>query len=106
MMAKNVRELGAVLRETRTNKGLTQRDIARKINVTQSVISKVEKGYAGASIGLIFQILRSLDLPMSIGEDAPAHKGGRDPAYLIDLDAIADTGLNRTVAASRGAKRK
>jgi HTH-type transcriptional regulator / antitoxin HipB len=73
MMAKNVRELGAVLREARANKGLTQRDIARKINVMQSVISKLEKGYPGASIGLIFQMLRSLDLPMNIGEVVPAH---------------------------------
>jgi len=106
MIAKNVRELGAVLREARTNKGLTQRDLARRINVTQSVISKVEKGYPGASVGLIFQILRSLDLPMSISETLPSNKREHDPAYLADLDAIANTGLTQSATMYMGAKRK
>ncbi len=45
MQAKSVRELGAVLRERRIARGQTQRGLAEEINVSQSAISKVEKGY-------------------------------------------------------------
>lgn len=106
MLAKSVKEMGAILREARTNRGLTQRDIARKINVTQSVISKVEKGNPGASIGLIFQILRSLDLPMNIGQPVTRQRRGDDPDYWIDLDAIADTGLTQSATMYMSEKRK
>lgn len=98
MQAKSVRELGAVLRERRIARGQTQRGLADEINVTQSAISKVEKGYPGASIGLIFQMLRALDLPLTLGDEAlpsppaPARKTDDD---FVDLDAIANTGLKR-----------
>jgi HTH-type transcriptional regulator / antitoxin HipB len=98
MQAKSVRELGAVLREARIARGQTQRDLADGINVTQSAISKVEKGYPGASIGLIFQMLKALDLPLMLGGEglpsppAPPPKADDD---FVDLDAIANTGLRR-----------
>lgn len=98
MQAKSVRELGAVLREARVARGQTQCELADVINVTQSAISKVEKGYSGASIGLIFQMLRALDLPLMLGGEStpspptPAPKADDD---FVDLDAIANTGLRR-----------
>lgn len=95
MQAKNVRELGAVLREARVARGQTQRELADEINVTQSAISKVEKGYSGASIGLIFQILRALDLPLTLGEETPPAPPPKSDDDFVDLDAIANTGLRR-----------
>lgn len=96
MQAKNVRELGAVLREARLARGQTQRELADEINVTQSAISKVEKGYAGASIGLIFQMLRALDLPLTLGEGTPpTPPPPKSDDDFVDLDAIANTGLRR-----------
>jgi transcriptional regulator with XRE-family HTH domain len=96
MQAKSVRELGAVLREARVARGQTQRELADEISVTQSAISKVEKGYPGASIGLIFQILRALELPLTLGGEgaraAPPLKSDDD---FVDLEAIANTGLKR-----------
>lgn len=94
MQAKSVRELGAVLREARIARGQTQRELADAINVTQSAISKVEKGNPGASIGLIFQLLRALDLPLTLGGGTPAPTAPPDDDF-VDLDAIADTGLRR-----------
>jgi HTH-type transcriptional regulator/antitoxin HipB len=96
MQAKSVRELGAVLREARVARGQTQRELADEINVTQSAISKVEKGYSGASIGLIFQMLRALDLPLTLGEAAPPPPPPpKSDDDFVDLDAIANTGLRR-----------
>lgn len=96
MQARSVRELGAVLREARVARGQTQRELADEINVTQSAISKVEKGYSGASIGLIFQMLRALDLPLTLGEETPpAPPPPKSDDDFVDLDAIANTGLRR-----------
>jgi len=96
MQAKSVRELGAVLREARVARGQTQRELADEIKVTQSAISKVEKGYSGASIGLIFQMLRALDLPLTLGEETPpAPPPPKSDDDFVDLDAIANTGLRR-----------
>lgn len=98
MKARSVRELGAALRERRIALGQTQRELAAVISVTQSVISKVEKGYPGASIGLIFQILRALDLPLTLGGEglASATTTPREADDdFVDLDAIANTGLQR-----------
>jgi HTH-type transcriptional regulator/antitoxin HipB len=96
MQAKSVRELGAVLREARIARGQTQRGLADEINVTQSAISKVEKGYPGASIGLIFQMLRALDLPLTLGgEGMQPPPPPRTDDDFVDLDAIANTGLRR-----------
>ena len=98
MQANSVRELGAVLREARVARGQTQRALAEAINVTQSAVSKVEKGYAGASIGLIFQMLRALDLPLTLGGKAEGSKATPAPKTdddYVDLDAIANTGLRR-----------
>lgn len=97
MQAKSVRELGAALRQRRIVRGQTQRELADEINVTQSAISKVEKGNPGASIGLIFQMLKALDLPLMLGGEAtssspPPHKSDDD---FVDLDTIANTGLKR-----------
>ena len=98
MRAKSVRELGAALREARVARGRTQRELADKINVTQSAISKVEKGYSGASIGLIFQMLRALDLPLMIDGEVtppPTTRLRKTDDDFVDLDAIASIGLRR-----------
>jgi HTH-type transcriptional regulator/antitoxin HipB len=97
MRINSVKELGAALREARRARGETQRALADRIHVTQSAISKVEKGYAGASIGLIIQVLKALDVSISIGENHasyPPSAAGSDDDF-VDLDAIANTGLRR-----------
>lgn len=98
MRTKSVRELGAAIREARVARGQTQRAVATRIHVSQSAISKVEKGFPGASIGLIFQILKALDIPLELGDDGrPSRpKAAHTPSEtIVDLDAIADTGLRR-----------
>jgi HTH-type transcriptional regulator / antitoxin HipB len=97
MHANTVKELGATLREARVARGETQRELAKRIHVTQSAISKVEKGYAGASIGLIFQLLKALELPLHVGAGrvAPSPRSLRTDDDEVDLDAIANTGLKR-----------
>ncbi len=97
MHAKTVKELGALLRQTRVGRGETQAGLASRIGVTQSAVSKVEKGSPGASIGLIFQMLKALELPLTIGsQDRAALTAPSGAAHDdVDLDAIANTGLRR-----------
>jgi HTH-type transcriptional regulator / antitoxin HipB len=97
MLTTSAKELGAALREARIARGETQRDLATRIGVTQSAVSKVEKGNAGASIGLIFQMLRALELPLQVGAADIARAPSRTVVVDddVDLDAIANTGLRR-----------
>lgn len=46
------REAGAVVREKRERKGLSQRLLGERIGVTQATVSQIERGAASASITL------------------------------------------------------
>ncbi|NDC58222.1 MAG: XRE family transcriptional regulator [Alphaproteobacteria bacterium] len=98
MQARSAIEFGAALRQARLARGLTQRALAEAISVTQSAISKVEKGNPGASLGLIFQILNALQTPLTMpmaGEPMRTPLLDDDDEDFVDLDAIANTGLKR-----------
>ena len=95
MRVTTVKELGAALRQARIARGETQQALAKRIHVTQSAISKVEKGHPGASIGLIFQLLKALELPLQTGTGRVAllRRSAQADDDEVDLEAIANTGL-------------
>lgn len=95
MQTRSAKEFGAALRQARLLRGITQRDLADAVGVTQSAISKVEKGNPGTSLGLVFQILRVLQLPVSLVSPSSPPLRDVDDEDFVDLDAIADTGLKR-----------
>ena len=98
MHVRTARDLGAVIRQERKKRGLSQIALAKDVGVHQPKISAVEKGAPGVRIGLILQILRALDLELAITTPSPK-KPDKDQqphaADDIDLDAIANTGLRR-----------
>jgi transcriptional regulator with XRE-family HTH domain len=98
MDAKNPRELGAIIRQTRIERGLTQKALADLVGDYQPVISAVEKGHTGVRISLIFQIIKALGLSMQL-EGSGSKKRSPPPAAddddAFDLDAIANTGLKK-----------
>lgn len=98
MDAKNPRELGAIIRQARIERGLTQKALAELVGDYQPVISAIEKGHSGVRISLIFQIIKALGLSMQLESGgAPAKRpppaDADDDAF--DLDAIANTGLKK-----------
>ena len=101
MQVRTVRDLGAAVKQTRRERGLSQAGLAREVGVHQPKISAVERGAPGVRVELVLQILRTLDLVISVEAGSkpaskPASKRARkkEPDDL-DLDAIANTGLDR-----------
>lgn len=57
-----------VLREVRTSRGLTQEDLWHKTGVSQSRISKYERGQTGVSTPTAEVLARTLDVPTRVFE--------------------------------------
>jgi HTH-type transcriptional regulator / antitoxin HipB len=98
MQIRTARDLGATIRQARKDRGLSQTGLAKKVGVHQPKISTVEKGAPGVRVGLILQILRTLNLTIAIGSPpkrtTKRRRQDQEKDY-VDLDAIADTGLRR-----------
>lgn len=94
---RTARDLGAVIKQARQERGLSQAALAREVGVHQPKISAVEKGAPGVRVGLVLQILRTLDLDLAITATSKQPKPRRKQQTQddFDLDAIADTGLRR-----------
>lgn len=97
MHIRTARDLGAAIKHERRKRGFTQATLANAVGVHQPKISAVEKGVPGVRVGLILQILRTLDLELTIA--APSSKKPTKDRQAqetdFDLDAIANTGLRR-----------
>lgn len=57
---------GQILHTARKEAGLTQDELAQKINLTKSYISKLERGHIVPSAGLFFSIINALGMKIEI----------------------------------------
>lgn len=67
MRVDNARDLGALVRDIRKRRGLSQGDLAEMVGVSRQWISGLEQGRAG-SFGLVLRTLASLDLDIEATE--------------------------------------
>ena len=58
--------LGFTIKEKRLEKNLSQEELARKIGIDQSDLSKIEKGISNPSIKMINRIAKGLDTKLLI----------------------------------------
>ncbi|ABF39160.1 transcriptional regulator, XRE family [Candidatus Koribacter versatilis Ellin345] len=65
-IARTSKQLGALLRKTRKSLGLTQADLASRIDVRQATISDLEHGEREARLGTVLQVLAALDLELVV----------------------------------------
>jgi HTH-type transcriptional regulator/antitoxin HipB len=97
MNVRTTRDLGAVIRQARKARGYSQAALAKEVGVHQPKVSAVERGAPGVRVGLVLQILRTLDLAVTIGTVAkaqPQKPSRRKDDEHVDLDKIANTGLD------------
>ena len=59
-------KVGERIRQIREEKGLTQVELANKINSDRQYLSKIEKAKVGISISKLAIIAKALDIPMTI----------------------------------------
>ena len=57
---------GQILHTARKAAGVTQSELAARINSTKSYISKLEKGHVNPSAGLFFSIINALGMRVEI----------------------------------------
>ena len=58
--------IGYQIKEKRIDSGLTQAELAEKIGIDQSDLSKLEKGLLNPSIKLVRRVVNGLDLKLNI----------------------------------------
>lgn len=76
--------IGAKLRALRKAKGFTTQEIADKVNVSQSYISRFENGRAIPNIDMLESILQALDTNLSTFFSEDLQEDSEDLIQLID----------------------
>lgn len=60
--------LGAVLRQERKKRQMSQTAVGRTVGIDQPTMSRVEKGNPGTELGTLFRLLAALDLELTVQE--------------------------------------
>jgi len=67
-IGRTVKQIGAAIRRSRRNRGLTQADLGAKTGLRQATISALENGEPGAKLRTLFDVMAALNLEMVIRE--------------------------------------
>jgi transcriptional regulator with XRE-family HTH domain len=73
--------IGDRLREERVKAGLSQRELARRLGLSASLISQLESGLSKPSVGTLYAIVTELDVSLDRvirGEDYSGPEGGEE----------------------------
>lgn len=65
-IARNEKQLGAILRRARKQAGLTQGALGEKIHLRQGTVSRLEAGEPAIQLRTVMQALSALDLELVI----------------------------------------
>lgn len=65
-LARNTKQIGAVIRRARKKLGITQKELGEKVGIWQVTVSLIENGESGARIDTLLSILAALDLEFQI----------------------------------------
>ncbi|MEW2067453.1 helix-turn-helix transcriptional regulator [Streptomyces sp. NPDC007346] len=109
-------DLGQAVYDRRTALGLAQTELARRANMTQPQVSKLELGGSMPTVPLLVRLARAMDADFSLRPDAedvvrvsfiphdPAHAEigaeppSTEPASAAEAEAEADAGTERAAA--------
>lgn len=105
MHIRRPEDFGTLIRSARNARGLNQKQLADKLGTSRWWVVEMERGKAAARLDLVLRALNELEVALtaSIGEPNAAPAAGA--IELIDIDAIADTGLD-TARPSKPGKRR
>jgi transcriptional regulator with XRE-family HTH domain len=89
--------IGDRLRDERTRAGISQRELARRLGLSPSLISQLESGLSKPSVGTLYAIVTELDLSLdkllrgadhspSTGSPAESGKANGGPSPLVHPD--------------------
>ena len=86
------KKIGSCIKKIRMQKGISQIELAKAINVSQTHMSNIEHGNAGLSLCTAVKIARVLNCSIDQFADEDRYDGSdkRNSKYVIDLDDLAD----------------
>ena len=82
MRVRTPSELGALIRDYRTRHKLDQKSLAETVGVSRQWIVDIEKGKAGAPLGLVLRTLGALGIFLDAHQDTPTSP--RDKSHGVD----------------------
>src|SRR5512147_2522791 len=99
MKFQNARVIGEKLREARQNAGISLRELAKKADISASMLSQIETGKAYPSVRSIYDIAAALDLPVDyfFPEQDTEHASQRDPQSEMTPSDMREAMINRSV---------
>ena len=65
-IARDARQLGAIIRRARRQRKLTQGQLGTRMNVRQATVSTLEEGSSGTSLKTLLDALSALDLELVV----------------------------------------
>ncbi|MGH7928065.1 MAG: helix-turn-helix domain-containing protein [Candidatus Binatia bacterium] len=71
-IARTSKQIGAAIRRSRRNAGLSQAELGNKINLRQATISALEKGEPGTQLRTVIDAMTALGLEMVIRDRSKA----------------------------------
>jgi HTH-type transcriptional regulator/antitoxin HipB len=89
---RSSRDLGQVIAAARRRRGLTQRQVAAALGVTQAWISRVEQGKQRTWVGQVLRLMAwlGIDLACAIREDSKTSRAPNAGRSHPKLDDIVD----------------
>ena len=76
-----MRTIGSIIKTIRLERGLTQKEFAKKAGISYSYVSLIEQNHKNPSISRVISIFDSLDFPIVLA------------FYMLDVEAVdADVG--------------
>lgn len=92
MILHSAKDIGSLVRDRRTQLGLSQSELAGRVGVSRVWIVQLEGGKPNAQLGLVLRTLRELNIPLQVDAtpSAPAAGPGK-----IDLHAIINATLKK-----------
>ena len=79
-ITRSEKQLGAVLRRVRKQRGFTQAGLGEKIHMRQATISKLESGSSASRLHTLMASLAALDLELVV---RPRNRGSRDEIEVL-----------------------
>lgn len=86
MKPKSVRDVAALARRKRVEKGWSQARLAQAVGVGREWIIDFEKGKSSVEWGLVLRTLKELDLQLDLSPALPARpaRAGTDLSAILD----------------------
>ena len=84
-------DLGAFIRERRTQLGMDQITLAKKTGTSRKWLVEVEQGKPRAEIGLILRTLKTLGVSIDLKVESPLAASSSTKARTPNINDILDT---------------